>query len=45
VGASNWGESSNNRKRPVKKKLNEGGFIALGCGDVVENRRKETKTY
>ena len=32
VGASNWGESSKKRKRKVKKKLREGGFIAFGCG-------------
>ena len=44
VGAKNWGTSSK-RKRPVTKKLKNGGFIALGCGDVQENRRKETKIY
>ena len=45
VGASNWGESSKKLKRPVTKKLQDGGFIALGCGEVEENRRKETNIY
>jgi len=44
VGAKNWGNSSK-RKRPVTKKLAKGGFIALGCGEVQENKRKETKIY
>ena len=45
VGAANWGESSKKRKRPVKKKLKEGGYIAYGCGEVTEGRRKETNNY
>ena len=45
VGAANWGESSKKRKRPVKKKLANGGFIAHGCGSVQEGRRKETNSY
>ncbi len=45
VGASNWGESSKKRKRKVKKKLREGGFIAFGCGEVAENKRKETRIF
>ena len=45
VGASNWGESSKKRKRPVKKKLESGGIIAFGCGSVEEGRRKETNLY
>jgi|TARA_B100000497_G_C7667377_1_gene402447 hypothetical protein len=45
VGAANWGDSSKKRKRPVKKKLKNGGFIAYGCGSVEEGRRKETNTY
>ena len=44
VGAANWGESSKKRKRPVKKKLANGGFIAHGCGSVQEGRRKETNS-
>ena len=44
VGAANWGESSK-RKRPVKKKLKNGGYIANGCGSVQESRRKETNNY
>tara|TARA_R110000824_G_scaffold253003_1_gene441881 strand:+ start:1503 stop:1733 length:231 start_codon:yes stop_codon:yes gene_type:complete len=45
VGASNWGESSKKRKRKVKKKLRDGGFIARGCGTVQESKRKETRTF
>jgi len=45
VGVANWGESSKKRKRPVKKKLANGGFIAHGCGSVQEGRRKETNSY
>ena len=45
VGAANWGDSSKKRKRKVKKKLKNGGFIAYGCGSVEEGRRKETNTY
>jgi hypothetical protein len=45
VGAANWGESSKKRKRPVKKMLANGGFIAHGCGSVQEGRRKETNSY
>ena len=45
VGAANRGESSKKRKRPVKKKLANGGFIAHGCGSVQEGRRKETNSY
>ena len=41
---ANWGESSK-RKRPVKKKLKNGGYIANGCGSVQESRRKETNNY
>ena len=45
VGAANWGDSSKKRKRKVKKKLKNGGFIAYGCGSVEEGRRKETNLY
>tara|TARA_R110000765_G_C18761332_1_gene589023 strand:+ start:489 stop:773 length:285 start_codon:yes stop_codon:yes gene_type:complete len=45
VGAKNWGNSSKKRKRSVTKKLVDGGFIAMGCGDVQENRRKETRIF
>ena len=45
VGADNWGESSKKRKRPVKKKLKNGGIIAFGCGAVEEGRRKKTNLY
>jgi hypothetical protein len=57
VGASNWGNSTkkaaeggvvsaiDNPKRPARKKLQGGGFIAAGCGDVQENNRKVTKVY
>tara|TARA_R100000935_G_scaffold34165_1_gene54757 strand:- start:801 stop:1028 length:228 start_codon:yes stop_codon:yes gene_type:complete len=44
VGADKWGESSK-RKRPVKKKLKNGGLIASGCGVVQESRRKETNLF
>jgi hypothetical protein len=43
--AANWGESSKKRKRPVKKKMKDGGYVAYGCGGVIEGRRKETKNY
>lgn len=31
-------------KRPSKN-FRGGGFIAAGCGQVQENRRKETRTF
>ena len=49
VGASNWGEGGiisaiDKPKRPSKN-FRGGGFIAAGCGQVQENRRKETRTF
>jgi len=32
-------------KRTNVKTLNKGGFIATGCGQVMNNRRKTTKIY
>ena len=40
VGASNWGESSKKRKRKVKKKLREGGFIAFGVARLQKTDAK-----
>tara|TARA_R110001606_G_scaffold152623_3_gene293414 strand:+ start:844 stop:1122 length:279 start_codon:yes stop_codon:yes gene_type:complete len=56
VGAKNWGNSTkkaeggivssiDNPKRPPKKGFNVGGFIASGCGQVAESRRKTTRTF
>ena len=45
VGAKNWGNSSKKRKRSVTKKLVNGGFIAMGCGSVQENKRKQTRIF
>jgi hypothetical protein len=28
-----------------RKKMADGGFIAKGCGKVMNNRRKKTKIY
>ena len=56
VGAKNWGNSTkkaeggivssiDNPKRPPKKKFENGGFIASGCGQVAESRRKTTRIF
>jgi hypothetical protein len=42
VGASKWGNKS---KKSKKKKFENGGYIALGCGEVLENKRKQTRNY
>jgi hypothetical protein len=41
VGASNWG----NKSKKSKKKFGDGGYIALGCGEVQEERRKKTRNF
>jgi len=56
VGAANWGNSTKKAatgglisaldkpKRPARKYVG-GGFVAAGCGQVQEPRRKVTRTY
>jgi len=55
VGASNWGNkvkkaeggiiSAIDKPKRPSKNFRGGGFIAAGCGQVQENRRKETRTF
>jgi len=56
VGAKNWGNSTKKAeggivssivkpKRAPKTSFNGGGFIASGCGQVAESRRKTTRTF
>ena len=56
VGAANWGNSTkkaeggivssiDNPKRPSKSGYKNGGFIASGCGQVAESRRKTTRIF
>lgn len=44
VGASNWGNSSKKAMGGVIQ-LNNGGFIANGCGTVQQKRRKKTRIF
>ena len=53
VGAANYGKSSSKKKKRKTRKVAEGGiitlqnggFIANGCGVVRENRRKKTRIF
>jgi len=56
VGAANWGNSTkkaeggivssiDNPKRPPTTGYKNGGFIASGCGQVEESRRKTTRVF
>ena len=56
VGAKNWGNSTkkaeggivssiDNPKRPPTPGHKNGGFIASGCGQVAESRRKTTRIF
>ena len=56
VGAKNWGNSTkkaeggivssiDNPKRPPTPGYKNGGFIASGCGQVAESRRKTTRIF
>jgi hypothetical protein len=53
VGAANYGKSSSKKKKRKTRKaaeggiitLENGGFIANGCGVVQEKRRKETRIF
>ena len=54
VGAKNWGNktkkadggliaSVDNPKRSTRNRYRDGGRVASGCGQVMEDRRKGTK--
>ena len=53
VGAANYGKSSSKKKKRKTRKaaeggiitLQNGGFIADGCGVVSQNRRKTTRIF
>ena len=56
VGAANWGNSTkkaeggivssiDKSKRPPTTGYKNGGFIASGCGQVEESRRKTTRVF
>jgi len=44
VGASKWGNKSKKSKKS-KKKFENGGYIALGCGEVQGDKRKITRNF
>lgn len=48
VGAANYGKSSKKAKKKAAGgvvKMAKGGFIARGCGQVENSRRKRTRTF
>ena len=48
VGAANYGKSSKKAKKKAMGgvvKMNKGGFIAKGCGQVENSRRKTTRIF
>ena len=53
VGAANYGKSSSKKKKRKTRRaaeggiitLQNGGFIAKGCGVVEGNRRKTTRIF
>ena len=42
VGAANYG-TGGKKKKTIKKA--EGGYIALGCGEVQKDRKKKTRNF
>ena len=45
VGAANYGKSSKKKAAGGVVKMAKGGFIARGCGQVENSRRKRTRTF
>ena len=45
VGASNYGTGGKKKKKNKTIKKAEGGYIALGCGEVQKDRKKKTRNF
>ena len=45
VGAANYGKSTKKKAAGGVVKMAKGGFIARGCGQVQNSRRKRTRTF
>ena len=45
VGAANYGKSTKKKAAGGVVKMAKGGFIARGCGQVQNARRKRTRTF
>tara|TARA_R100001015_G_C4606764_1_gene161823 strand:+ start:590 stop:820 length:231 start_codon:yes stop_codon:yes gene_type:complete len=45
VGAANYGKSTVKKALGGVVKMNKGGFIAKGCGQVENSRRKTTRIF
>jgi len=45
VGAANYGKSTKKKATGGVVKMAKGGFIARGCGQVENSRRKRTRTF
>ena len=45
VGAANYGNKSKKKAEVGVVQMNKGGFIAKGCGQVENSRRKTTRIF
>ena len=45
VGAANYGNKSKKKAEGGVVQMNKGGFIAKGCGQVEDSRRKTTRIF
>ena len=45
VGAANYGKSTKKKATGGVVKMNKGGYIAKGCGQVENARRKKTRNF
>ena len=45
VGAANYGKSTKKKATGGVVKMAKGGFIARGCGQVENSRRKRTRNF
>ena len=45
VGAANYGNKSKKKAEGGVVQMNKGGFIAKGCGQVENSRRKTTRIF
>jgi len=45
VGAANYGKSTKKKATGGVVKMKNGGYIAKGCGQVENSRRKRTRNF
>ncbi len=45
VGAANYGKSTKKKATGGVVKMKNGGYIAKGCGQVENSRRKKTRNF